>query len=124
VTALSAIQIARVCHEANRAYCLSIGDHSHLPWDSAPEWQKNSAIDGVNFVLAHPTASPRSSHDNWLAEKERAGWRYGPVKDEEKREHPCCVPYNRLPAHEKAKDYIFRAIVEAIQSASVESLAG
>jgi hypothetical protein len=114
VTALSAIQIARVCHEANRAYCLSIGDHSHLPWDSAPEWQKNSAIDGVNFVLAHPTASPRSSHDNWLAEKERAGWRYGPVKDEEKKEHPCFVPYEELPEHQRKKDDLFLAVVRAL----------
>ena len=25
---LTVEQIARVCHEANRAYCMSIGDHS------------------------------------------------------------------------------------------------
>ena len=38
--------IARICHEANRAYCKAFGDDSHLPWDSAPQWQRESAIMG------------------------------------------------------------------------------
>ena len=42
-------QIARVAHEANRAYCLSLGDPSQLPWEEAPDWAKESAIDGVRF---------------------------------------------------------------------------
>jgi hypothetical protein len=44
------IDIARVCHEVNRAYCTSLGDESQLPWDSAPQWQKDSAINGVRFI--------------------------------------------------------------------------
>jgi len=39
------------------------------------------------------------------------GWKYGPVKDVEKKEHPCCVEYHELPVDQKAKDFIFRAVV-------------
>lgn len=28
-------QIARVCHEVNRAYCESMGDTSQVPWEDA-----------------------------------------------------------------------------------------
>jgi hypothetical protein len=36
--------IAKVCHEANRAYCQTISDNSQLPWEQAKEWQRASAI--------------------------------------------------------------------------------
>lgn len=106
--------IARVCHEVNRAYCQALGDHSQLPWPDAPDWQKQSAITGVQFILDNPDAGPSASHDSWLAEKQRQGWRFGPVKDVEKREHPCFVPYEDLPPEQKAKDYIFGAIVRSM----------
>lgn len=46
---LSIQGIARVCHEANRGYCISMGDKSQLPWDEAPAWQRGSAVQGVKF---------------------------------------------------------------------------
>jgi len=106
--------IARVCHEANRAYCAAIGDASQVPWADAPEWQRSSAVSGVKFCIANPDAPPSANHDSWLEEKRRTGWKYGPVKDPEKREHPCFVPYNELPEEQKAKDALFKAIVGAL----------
>jgi len=111
---LSAIEIAIVCHEANRAYCQQMGDYSHMQWDSAPQWQHNSAVKGVVFILENPSASPSSSHDSWLSEKKADGWKYGPVKDAEKKEHPCYVPYEDLPIEQKRKDYLFGAIVRSL----------
>jgi hypothetical protein len=115
-------QTARVCHEANRAYCISIGDASQSTWDDAPEWQRSSAIKGVEFHVSHLDVgikpSPSASHESWLAEKREAGWKYGPVKDADKKEHPCCVPYNDLPISQRLKDYIFAGIVEAVWTAS------
>ncbi|WP_205626241.1 RyR domain-containing protein [Enterobacter bugandensis] len=105
--------IARTCHEANRAYCQSLGDDSQKPWDDAPEWQKESARNGVLFHL-NGDHGPEASHESWLAEKRAQGWKYGPVKDPEAKEHPCFVPYSELPPEQKAKDYIFRAIVHAL----------
>lgn len=107
--------IARVCHEVNRAYCKSIGDDTQLPWLVAPMWQQNSAIQGVQFHLQNPTAGPKGSHENWLKTKESEGWKYGPLKDISKKEHPCMVPYYDLPSHQQTKDHLFVAVVESLK---------
>lgn len=107
--------IALICHEANKAYCRVHGDPSQPSWDDAPEWQKESAINGVKFHLENPGAGPSGSHENWLAEKLKAGWKYGPEKNPDKKEHPCCVPYADLPEYQQGKDYLFTAIVEILK---------
>lgn len=103
--------IARIAHEANRAYCNTIGDHSQWSWHVAPEWQQESAIAGVRFVRDNPDATPADSHKSWYAQKEREGWKYGPVKDPEKKEHPCMVPYGALPPEQRFKDWLFLSVV-------------
>jgi len=106
--------IAQVCHEANRAYCRTIGDESQPTWADAPQWQKDSVILGVRFALENPDAGPSHSHESWLAEKEAAGWKYGPVKDAEKKEHPCFVPYDKLPLEQRRKDHLFQAVARTL----------
>lgn len=106
--------IARVAHEINRAYCASLGDNSQPEWDDAPDWQRGSALAGVQMHLRNPDATPEQSHESWLAEKLAQGWKYGATKDAEKKEHPCCVPYAELPPEQKAKDYLFRGTVHAL----------
>lgn len=106
---------ARAAHEANRACCAALGDHSQPPWEEAPEWQRSSARKGVLGVLAGNT--PEQSHEGWLAEKIATGWKYGPVRDPEKREHPCMVPYAELPAEQRAKDHVFVGTVRAVSEA-------
>lgn len=112
---MTPLEIARVCHEANRAYCLSLGDTSQPSWDDAPEWQKNSAIQGVNFCLDNPDAPPSANHENWLEQKRLDGWVYGPVKDPEKKEHPCFMRYDGLPLEQRKKDSLFKAIVDGLR---------
>lgn len=114
-------QIAIVCHEANRAYCATIGDNSQPAWADAPEWQKKSALSGVEFHLEALNSgvepSPSASHESWLEEKRADGWKFGPVKDSEKKEHPCFVPYGELPVAQRLKDYIFASIVKSFHVA-------
>ena len=109
-------QIAQVAHEINRAYCQAIGDDSQPTWEKAPEWQKSSAIKGVDFHLTNPHAGPDASHNSWLKQKEEEGWQWGPEKDPEKKEHPCFVPYNQLPTEQQAKDYLFRQVVHSLKN--------
>ncbi len=106
--------IARICHEANKALCEAHGDLSQQPWESAAEWQRASAIAGVRFALANPNAPASAQHDAWSADKQKAGWKYGPVKDANKKEHPCLVPFEELPADQQAKDYLFKAVVHSL----------
>lgn len=108
-------QIACICHETNRAYCQTIGDDSQKSWEEAEQWQRDSAIKGVQFSLENPHASASAQHESWLAEKERDGWKYGLVKDAEKKEHPCFVPYDQLPMEQRLKDHLFKAIVRAFR---------
>jgi len=107
--------IAMIVHEANRAYCLQIGTDSQKPWSEAEQWQRDSILKGVDFHFENPHATPENSHESWLAEKEATGWKYGPVKDAEKKEHPCFVPYHELPVAQQAKDYLCRGIIHALK---------
>jgi len=109
--------VAKVCHEANRIYCISIGDNSQPKWEDAPDWQKESAINGVRFHALNENTTPANSHNSWLKEKEEQGWSYGKVKDPDKKEHPCFVPYEQLPISQQRKDYIFKGIVDAYKKA-------
>jgi hypothetical protein len=106
---------ARAAHEVNRAYCLALGDDSQLSWETAPEWQKTSACKGV--IGAIEGATPEQSHEGWLAEKRETGWKYGPMKDPEKKEHPCFVPYAELPEAQRVKDYLFTSTVREMAKA-------
>lgn len=104
--------IARICHEANAAYCASIGDYSQQPWNAAQKWQQDSAIAGVRAALADQNITPEQMHQKWLEMKLSDGWRYGKEKDVSKKEHPCCVSYANLPEEQKVKDKLFMAIVK------------
>lgn len=112
---MKTIAIAMMCHAINAAYCQSMGDDSQPTWDDAPDWQRNSAIAGVEMHLANPDATPEQSHESWYKVKEAEGWKYGEVKDMEKKEHPCFLPYEELPDEQKAKDYLFRTTVHLVK---------
>lgn len=107
-------QIARVCHNANKAYCEESGDMSQVEFELAPEWQQSSAILGVAAVRADPAMTAADQHQCWLDFKVADGWVYGEAKDAEAKTHPCCVPYDQLPPQQKAKDSIFGAIARAM----------
>lgn len=106
--------IARVCHEANRTWCEINGDLSQRPWAEAEPWQRESAIQGVRFALANPSAGDSAQHDAWMADKLRDGWVYGSVKDSVVKTHPCLVSFVDLPLDQQAKDRLFRAVVKAL----------
>ena len=106
--------IAAVCHEANREWSAWHGDLEAPTWTDAPQWQNDSAINGVEHAMKYPDADPEDSHQNWWAGKIADGWTYGPVKDPVAKTHPCMVPYNDLPEFQRKKDALFLAIVRAL----------
>lgn len=55
-------------------------------------------ITGLTELLA------RNTHENWSKLRMQDGWKYGPLRDETRKEHPCLVPYDDLPETEKVYD--------------------
>lgn len=105
-------KVARICHQVNKSYCQALGDNSQVDWDIAPEWQKESAINGVVHILESGREStPADSHKSWLDQKVKDGWVYGKIKNADKKEHPCIVDFYKLPKEQQAKDFIFYALV-------------
>ena len=107
-------QIAQVAHEVNSAYCQALGDNSQLAWEDAPQWQRDSAMLGVNLHTENPNAGAQASHESWMAQKLAEGWVYGDEKDPAAKKHPCIVPFDVLPREQQAKDYIFRGVVHSV----------
>jgi len=85
-------------------------------FEIAPDWQKDSAINGVKFHLANPNAAPSHQHESWLKQKQEEGWTYGQIKDPIKKEHPCFVPYDQLPVEQQLKDHLFISIVNIFRN--------
>lgn len=105
---------AKTAHEVNRAYCAALGDLSQPSWEEAPEWQKSSARMGVEAILKNPEQTPEMSHESWMAQKVSEGWIYGPLKNPEKKEHPCMVPYSMLSKEQRMKDSLFIGAVLSV----------
>lgn len=103
-------ELARLCHEANRVYCQTIGDNSQLHWEEAAGWQREAMINGVMFHMNNPDAGPSGSHENWMKLKLSTGWVFGPTKDAALKQHPCLVPYDQLPEEQRIKDHLFVSI--------------
>lgn len=112
--ALREIDIAIVCHEANRAYCEALGDDGLKSWNASSDWQRLSVIDGVAWRMRNMDAPAAATHDNWLRFKRLEGWSYGPARAPAKKQHPGCVLFDQLPPEQRAKDELFAAIVRAL----------
>ncbi|MBQ6753982.1 MAG: Ryanodine receptor Ryr [Bacteroidales bacterium] len=46
----------------------------------------------------------KNVHDIWAENRIAQGWTYGEKRDDEKKQHPCLVPYEDLPEEEKLYD--------------------
>ena len=110
---MSIEQIARICHEVNKAWCEYTNDFSQKSWENAEEWQRSSAMKGVEFVLDNPNAGDSAQHDEWMRVKFAEGWVWGVTKDPEKKLHPCLVAFEHLPQQQQFKDKLFRTVVLA-----------
>lgn len=48
----------------------------------------------------------KNTHEVWARQRMNDGWKYGPVRSDEKKEHPCLIPYEKLPEKEKEYDRV------------------
>ena len=55
----------------------------------------------------------KNTHENWSAQRLADGWTWGPERDDERKLHPCLVPYEELT--EEEKDYDRRTAWETLK---------
>jgi len=107
--------VAQVAHEANRAFCQTLGDGSQVPWANASLAQRVSCFRGVKLHLDHPETTPAQSHESWMKNKIADGWKFGTVKNEQKKLHPCLVAYDKLDLAQQKKDSLFKSVVAGLR---------
>jgi hypothetical protein len=111
-------QIARVCHEANTALCVVLGDNVLVHWNELDQSYRDSSIVGVKMVLSGATYE--QLHDSWMAERIAQGWKYGPMLDRVAKIHPNLVAYSKLPPQQRLKDALFAAVVNVFKDKASE----
>jgi hypothetical protein len=114
--------VAFIAHAINREYREALGEDPGPTWDALPDVNREGIIAGVRQQLADPGRTPAESHQAWLDYYQALGWKYGPTKNFETKEHPCFLPYGDLPEAQRAKDRLFQAVVRTC-APSVDSTA-
>lgn len=46
----------------------------------------------------------KNIHEVWAQQRLSEGWKYGRERNDERKEHPCLIPYEELPENEKEYD--------------------
>jgi hypothetical protein len=55
-------------------------------------------VRGLTELLA------KNAHENWARQRMDDGWKYGPKRDDARKEHPSLIPYEDLSESEKEYD--------------------
>ncbi|XP_072436665.1 ryanodine receptor 2 isoform X1 [Chiloscyllium punctatum] len=53
-------------------------------------------------------------HELWVMNKIELGWTYGPIRDDNKRQHPCLVEFSKLP--EQERNYNLQMSLETLKT--------
>ena len=83
------------------------------PWDQRDEQFRSQFINVIDMMCGPDRkSSPEELHDDWIKAYEEMGWRFGPVRDINRKTHPDMVPFNELDPRERDKDAVFVALCE------------
>ena len=82
--------------------------------DYRPAPRDTSAVELPQDIGDLTELLARNTHENWAKQRMADGWRYGPRRDDAKKEHPSLVPYEKLS--EKEKEYDRRTAIETLKT--------
>lgn len=76
-------------------------------------------IDTTKVIISEELAPlleklARNAHEVWSQGRHLEGWTFGPRRDDILKQHPCLVPYEKLP--ESEKDYDRRVSQETLKA--------
>lgn len=72
--------------------------------DYQPKPIDTSRVELTQDILELTELLARNAHEIWARQRLADGWRLGPERNDERKEHPCLVPYDQLPESEKVYD--------------------
>lgn len=115
------VEIAKVCHQADKGICESWGDFSQKDWDDLPKEHQECTVAYVEYLLLNSDVTPIEQHDAWVQSKLAIGWvRWNPdciVPNT----HPCMVEYEELGHQRHVRDTVFAAIVRRMAANFAEN---
>lgn len=73
-------------------------------YEYEPEPIKTEEVTLSDILTVLQEAIAENAHDVWAINRIKEGWKWGPRRDDEKKENPDLVPYCALPEGEKEYD--------------------
>ncbi len=92
--------------------CVARKDRPELPYEPLPLDTSGVALDEQILVLTELLA--KHTHDVWAQQRLAEGWRYGPTRNDARKEHPNLVPYEELTHDEQ--EYDRRTSLQTLQA--------
>ena len=74
------------------------------PMDALPRPVDLTDIELTSELARLAERIAENTHNVWMQQRLRDGWRFGPNRDDLLQETPCLVPYGELPEGEQAYD--------------------
>lgn len=82
-----------------------------------PQPVDTSAIELDRDLQSNIEALARNNHEVWALARKSEGWKYGPNRNDARKEHPGLVPYEELS--EAEKDIDRGTVLETLKAAIV-----
>jgi hypothetical protein len=95
-------ELSEDARDSNRAQALHVGTKLQRVGCTVAPYVDDDAA--VAFTEEEMLQLSMLEHERWMAERIRAGWQYGPVRDDDRRITPALRPWAELSAEEKEKD--------------------
>jgi len=84
--------------------CLQIRRSRRVRVDYKPAPRDTSGVKLPEDIRELTELLAKNTHENWSKQRMAEGWRYGPRRDDARKEHPSLVPYEQLSESEKQYD--------------------
>ena len=82
-----------------------------------PQPLDTSRIELPADLLALTELLAKNTHEVWAQQRFSEGWKYGTERNDDRKEHPCLVPYEELP--ESEKEYDRKVAIETVKMIGV-----
>jgi RyR domain len=84
-----------------------VGSYRPQPIDTSKIWLSPGVSDLLEKLASN-------NHDHWAQKRFQEGWRHGPVRNDDLKQHPDLVPYDELS--EPEKEYDRKTVTETLKA--------